>query len=113
MIESSFADTKSLGIGSTGQPALWARDSGTTLLLAIHNLLATATRVAHTNGSYQTFHDEYERLGLHRARNAPSLEDLERERTRRPAHLQWAWPPPGRLPIPDPLASPGQFPLAS
>jgi len=113
MIESSFADTKGLGIGSAGQPALWARDSGTTLMLALHNLLATATRVAHANGSYQMFHDEYERLGLNRACHAPSLEDLERERRLRPAHLQWAWPPPGRLPMTDPLASPGQFPLAS
>ena len=113
MIESSFADTKSLGIGSPGQPALWARDSGTILMLALHNLIATATRVAHTNGSYQMFHDEYERLGLNRGLRAPTPEDLDRERRNRPAHLQWDWPPPGRLPRADPLASPGQFPLAS
>ena len=113
MIESSFADTKSLGIGAPGQPALWARDSGTILMLALHNLIATATRVAHTNGSYRVFHDEYERLGLNRGLRAPTPEDLDRERRNRPAHLQWDWPPPGRLPRADPLASPGQFPLAS
>ncbi len=41
-------------------------------MLALHNLLATATRVAHTNGSYRIFHDEYERLSLNRGRRAPT-----------------------------------------
>jgi len=113
MIEASFAQTKSLGIGSVGQPALWARDSETTLLLALHNLLATAARVAHENGSYQIFHDEYRRLGLHRAGRSPTPEDLQREHQRRPAMYRRAWPQPGRLPTADPLAAAPQIPIAS
>lgn len=113
LIEASFAETTSLGISSANQPPLWARDTGMTLTLALHNLLATATRVAHTNDSYLVFHNEYERLGLHRCGRAPSPEDLARERSARPHELQWTWPDPGRLPVTDPLASPGQLPLAS
>ena len=42
LIEASFAETTSLGISSANQPPLWARDTGMTLTLALHNLLATA-----------------------------------------------------------------------
>ena len=95
-VESSFAVTKGQGIGTMDNPALWARDRETDMLIGLHNMLTSAQRLVHENGDVQLINAEYEALGLNHRGRPPTRQDFADAMASRPPHLRWAWPTPAR-----------------
>jgi Transposase DDE domain len=95
-IESVFSGVKRACIGTDDARTLWVRDNGIEWLLGSYLLLHTAKRLAHENGDYGLFHDEFQELGLDSAGDPPSMELIAALRARRPERLRWQWPKPGR-----------------
>jgi hypothetical protein len=95
-VESVFAGVKRTGIGTFDGRALWARDTGVAWLLGLHLLLATARRMAHETGDYEFFRDEHREIQLRAGHIPLSQEQADELQGRRPEHLRWDWPAPGR-----------------
>jgi hypothetical protein len=94
--ESKFSVVKHNGIGTRDNCPLWARDQGIRWLASLHEALSTARTLAHVTGDYRLLAEEYQSLGLHTDKHAPTQSMIEQAEARRPEHLRWRWPAPGR-----------------